>query len=136
MLVLRPIENAFIGRQRAAIEHAVRCGFALTIDTPAAADDVARIAVNCDRRALVNVMVDTGMTRGGCPVDRLNELLWKIESRSSLKLVGPLPADVQNYTSYGAALMRNAPSPDAAKAFMAFLGTPTAKEAFISAGIE
>jgi molybdate transport system substrate-binding protein len=58
------------------------------------------------------------------------------EAKGSLKLVGPLPADVQNYTSYGAALMSNAPSPDAAKAFMAFLGTPTAKQAFISAGIE
>jgi molybdate transport system substrate-binding protein len=58
------------------------------------------------------------------------------EAKGSLKLVGPLPADVQNYTSYGAALMSNAPSPDAAKAFMAFLGTPTAKQAFVSAGIE
>lgn len=58
------------------------------------------------------------------------------EAKGSLKLVGPLPADVQNYTSYGAALMTNSPSPDAAKAFMAFLATPAAKQAFVSAGIE
>jgi molybdate transport system substrate-binding protein len=58
------------------------------------------------------------------------------EAKGSLKLVGPLPPDVQNYTSYGAALMSNSPSPDAAKAFMAFLATPVAKEAFVSAGIE
>jgi molybdate transport system substrate-binding protein len=32
-----------------------------------------------------------------------------------LKLVGPLPPDIQNYTSYGAALISNAPSADAAK---------------------
>ena len=51
-------------------------------------------------------------------------------------LVGPLPADVQNYTSYSAALMSNSPLPDAAKAFMTFLGTPAAKQAFVSAGIE
>jgi len=58
------------------------------------------------------------------------------EVKGGLKLVGPLPADVQNYTSYGAALMSNAPQPDAAKAFMAFLGTPAAKQAFVAAGIE
>ena len=58
------------------------------------------------------------------------------EAKGRLKLVGPLPADVQNYTSYSAALMSNSPSPDAAKVFMAFLGTPAAKQAFMSAGIE
>ena len=58
------------------------------------------------------------------------------EVKGALKLVGPLPADVQNYTSYSAALMSNSPSPDAAKAFLAFLGTPAAKQAFVAAGIE
>jgi molybdate transport system substrate-binding protein len=58
------------------------------------------------------------------------------EVKGSLKLVGPLPADVQNYTSYNAALMSNAPAPDAAKAFLTFLGTPAAKRAFVLAGIE
>ena len=58
------------------------------------------------------------------------------EVKGALKLVGPLPPDVQNYTSYGAALMSNSPSAEAAKAFMAFLGTPAAKQAFVSAGIE
>jgi len=58
------------------------------------------------------------------------------EAKGTLKLVGPLPADLQNYTSYSAALMSNAPSPEVAKAFMAFLGTPAAKEAFVGAGVE
>ncbi len=58
------------------------------------------------------------------------------EAKGALKLVGPLPADVQNYTSYGAALMSNSPSPDAAKAFMTFLATAAAKQAFVSAGVE
>jgi len=58
------------------------------------------------------------------------------EGKGALKLVGPLPSDVQNYTSYGAALMSNSPSPDVAKAFMTFLTTPAAKQAFVSAGIE
>ena len=36
------------------------------------------------------------------------------EVKGQFKLVGPLPADVQNYTSYNAALMSNSTSPDAA----------------------
>ena len=53
-----------------------------------------------------------------------------------LKLVGPLPPDIQNYTSYGAALISNAPSADAAKAFLTYLATPEAKQIFAAAGIE
>ena len=53
-----------------------------------------------------------------------------------LKLVGPLPADVQNYTSYEAALMTGAASADAAKAVLRQLATPAAKATFVAAGIE
>jgi molybdate transport system substrate-binding protein len=58
------------------------------------------------------------------------------EEKGELKYVGPLPADVQNYTSYAAALMTGATERDAANAFLKFLGTPEAKQAFVSAGIE
>jgi molybdate transport system substrate-binding protein len=58
------------------------------------------------------------------------------EAKGALKLVGPLPAQVQNFTSYGAALMAKAPSPDAAKAFLAFLASHEAKQAFVAAGID
>ena len=51
-------------------------------------------------------------------------------------VLGPLPAEVQNYTSYGAALLTNAGSLDAAKAFLAYLATPEAKQTFVAAGIE
>ena len=87
VVILRPIENAFLGRQRASLELAIRSGWILTIDSLAAADDVARIAVNCQRRAMVNVMLDTGMTRGGIDEATLPELLRRVEARSSLKLV-------------------------------------------------
>src|SRR5215831_7118601 len=60
----------------------------------------------------------------------------KLFEAKGLKLVGPLPADVQNYTTYGAALMANAPSPQAARAFLTFLGSDAAKRAFAAAGIE
>jgi molybdate transport system substrate-binding protein len=58
------------------------------------------------------------------------------EAKGGLKYVGPLPAEVQNYTSYAAALMNGVSSPDAAKALLAFLATPQSKAAFASAGIE
>lgn len=53
-----------------------------------------------------------------------------------LRLVGPLPADVQNYTSYDAALMTAASAAGPAKAALALLATPEGKAAFMSAGVE
>jgi alanine racemase len=87
VLILRAVENAFVGRQRDAIELAIRAGWVLTIDTRSAADDVARIAIAAQRRALVNVMLDTGMTRGGCAPEDFDNLLLRIHTRPTLKLV-------------------------------------------------
>ena len=53
-----------------------------------------------------------------------------------LKLVGPLPADVQNYTTYEAAVMRGATAPDAAKAVLQALASPAGRSAFASGGVE
>ncbi len=53
-----------------------------------------------------------------------------------VKLVGPLPADVQNYTSYEAVMMTGAAAPEAAKAVLAQLATPAGKAAFVANGVE
>ncbi len=53
-----------------------------------------------------------------------------------LQLVGPLPADVQNYTSYEAAVMNGATAGDAARAVLKLLATPAGKAAFVAAGVE
>ncbi len=53
-----------------------------------------------------------------------------------LKFVGPLPAEVQNFTSYDAALMQGAISADAARDVLRLLATPSAKASFTAAGIE
>jgi molybdate transport system substrate-binding protein len=50
-----------------------------------------------------------------------------------LRLVAPLPAEIQNYTTYAAA---PAPGSEAGRTFVLFLGTSEAKSAFASAGIE
>jgi len=88
LLVLRPVENAFLGRQRSKLEAAVRGGWSLTIAHGTAADDLARIAVACGQRANVQVMIDTGMSRAGCSLADFEGLLEKIFSLPSLRLAG------------------------------------------------
>ena len=88
VIVFRPVENTFMGRQRQKLEMAIRSGWTLTVCSPAAADDVARVAQACGARASVQVMIDTGMTRSGVVAERLAELLDRIASRPALRLVG------------------------------------------------
>ncbi|MDB5297622.1 MAG: alanine racemase [Phycisphaerales bacterium] len=88
VLIVRPLENAFIGRQRLRIEEAVRHGWVLTVCSQAAADDVARIAQGTGRRANVQVLVDTGLARGGASPAELADLLARIDARPSLRLWG------------------------------------------------
>jgi molybdate transport system substrate-binding protein len=51
-------------------------------------------------------------------------------------LVGPLPAEIQHTTVFGAAVAAAAPHPDSARDFIAFLGSPTAKAAVAAHGME
>jgi alanine racemase len=88
ILILRPVENSFVGRQKSKIETAIRNGWWLTIASPTAADDVARIAVAMGRRAHLQIMVDTGMNRAGVSPELLGDLLDRIRSRSALRLAG------------------------------------------------
>jgi molybdate transport system substrate-binding protein len=52
-----------------------------------------------------------------------------------LRLVGPLPAEIQNYASYSAAVITAAPNAEGAKAFMAFLESPEGRALFVENGI-
>jgi molybdate transport system substrate-binding protein len=60
----------------------------------------------------------------------------KLYTSKGLQFVGPLPAEVQNYTSYDAAVMTGAPAAEAALAVLRELATPAGKAAFASAGVE
>jgi len=53
-----------------------------------------------------------------------------------LRFVGPLPADVQNYTPYVAALTPQGNASAAAREFVAFLGSAQSRQLFASAGVE
>ena len=60
-------------------------------------------------------------------------LLFK---EKGLHFVGPLPPEVQNYTSYIATPMSGGKQPDVARQYVQFLGSPAGKKLFVAAGIE
>jgi alanine racemase len=88
LLVLRPVENVFLGRHRAKLEAAVRGGWSLTLCSTAAADDLARVATATGQRANVQIMLDTGMTRAGCNLSEFEGVLNKVLSLPALRLTG------------------------------------------------
>lgn len=53
-----------------------------------------------------------------------------------LQFVGPLPAEIQNYTTYAAAVLAEGGATDPARALARFITTPTARAALTGAGIE
>jgi molybdate transport system substrate-binding protein len=53
-----------------------------------------------------------------------------------LKFVGPLPPEIQNYTTYAAAVVNAGSASDAAQEFVRFLTGPVAQKVFASAGIQ
>jgi molybdate transport system substrate-binding protein len=52
-----------------------------------------------------------------------------------LRLVGPLPAEIQNYANYSAAVISAATNTDGAKAFMTYLASPDGRALFLANGI-
>ena len=88
VMILRPMENCFIGRQRQQIELAIRNGWILTVCSPSAADDVGRIAMLLNAMAYIQVMVDTGMSRSGVQPAQFDEMMRRIGTHVSLRIFG------------------------------------------------
>jgi molybdate transport system substrate-binding protein len=57
------------------------------------------------------------------------------EEMGGVKLVGPIPEEVQNYTLYSSALIAAASNPTGARAVLAFLATPEAQGIFRESGV-
>jgi molybdate transport system substrate-binding protein len=57
------------------------------------------------------------------------------QDMGGVKLVGPIPEEVQNYTMYSSALIAAAASPAPARAFLAYLETPEAQAIFTASGV-
>jgi molybdate transport system substrate-binding protein len=60
----------------------------------------------------------------------------KIFKSSGFRYVGPLPAPIQNLTTYVAAVMNGAREPRAAAEFVQFITAPSAGRIFLEAGVE
>jgi molybdate transport system substrate-binding protein len=58
-----------------------------------------------------------------------------IATTPGIKLLGPLPGDLQSSIPYTAGLMTSAPQPATAKSFIAFLVSPKAEETFAANGV-
>lgn len=97
------------------------------------ADDLkARTKRYPDANAVMQHLIKgAGKEIGFAPITEI--LLYKDKG---LKLVGPLPADVQNYTSYVAAPHSGATNASGVKTLLEFLQKPESKRIFASKGIE
>ena len=74
------------------------------------------------------------MTSGDA--DLIITLISEIVPVPGLELVGPLPAEFQNYVSFAAGIGSKARNVEAARALIAFLSSPGASPAFTAKGIE
>jgi molybdate transport system substrate-binding protein len=60
----------------------------------------------------------------------------EIVAVSGAELVGPLPKALQNAIPYAAVVLKSSKAPEAARAFVKFLASPSGKAAFKAAGFE
>jgi molybdate transport system substrate-binding protein len=63
-------------------------------------------------------------------------LISELMPVKGIDIVGPLPGDLQNYVRFGAGVGGSAAQPAAARALIAFLGTPEAAPVYKSKGME
>jgi alanine racemase len=88
VMVLRPIELAYLGGMPGELEAAVRAGIWLSVVTPEAAGDVARVARRLGTRATVQVMLDTGMSREMAEPRQFVPTIEAIRREPALRLGG------------------------------------------------
>jgi molybdate transport system substrate-binding protein len=60
----------------------------------------------------------------------------RIEPEGKVRLVGPLPRELENVTTYAAAPLAGARDADAAKGYVAYLATDAARELLVASGVE
>ena len=64
------------------------------------------------------------------------DLISGIAHEKGIDFLGPLPAEIQNYTNFSSAVPASAKQADAAKALQAFLAAPAAAPVFRKHGME
>jgi molybdate transport system substrate-binding protein len=59
-----------------------------------------------------------------------------LHTGKGVKLVGPLPKEVENITTYAAGITTRAATPELAQRFLEFLATPSARAVFQATGVD
>ncbi len=101
-----------------------------------------RLGISAQLKAKTSRYADFAAVRDHISKGRGNEIglgatTVIIESATKgLKFVGPLPAEIQNYTTYAAIVMADSPVRETAATLFRYLSTLNAKAIFTSAGIE
>jgi molybdate transport system substrate-binding protein len=101
-----------------------------------------RLGISAQLKAKTSRYADFAAVRDHISKGRGNEIglgatTVIIESASKgLKFVGPLPAEIQNYTTYAAIVMADSPVRETAATLFRHLSSLNAKAIFTSAGIE
>jgi molybdate transport system substrate-binding protein len=91
-----------------------------------------------------DVKSKTTLVPGGYPaelvangeVEMVVHQISEIVPVKGVRLVGPLPKDVQKVTVYSAGIAKKAVTPDAARSFVTFLTSPAIKARFAAAGLD
>jgi molybdate transport system substrate-binding protein len=78
-----------------------------------------------------HVLKGKGREIGFAPI---TEIL--LHREKGMRLVGPLPPEVQNYTSYSAVVMTAAAKAELAGGFVRYLGSPEGRALFAAVGVE
>jgi molybdate transport system substrate-binding protein len=100
-----------------------------------------RLGVSAQLKAKTTRYADFAAVRDHVAKGTVNEIglgatTVIIESASKgLKFAGPLPAEIQNYTTYAAAITGDSPARGAAVALLQYLSSLKAKTIFASVGI-
>ena len=84
--ILKPVELTYVGKTRELYEHAIKRGWTLTLATPSGADDLARVARKAGTRAVVQVLIDTGLSRCGCDLSEVQKLVDRVRQHPELRL--------------------------------------------------
>lgn len=82
-------------------------------------------------QVLEHVMGGKGLEIGFATIPEI-----RLFEGKGVKLVGPLPEQIQSATAYSAAVTTDAPTPEVAREFIEYLGTPPAKAIFAAAGFD
>jgi molybdate transport system substrate-binding protein len=82
-------------------------------------------------QVLEHILAGKGLEIGFATIPEIRQFEGK-----GLKLVGPIPEQIQSSTSYSAGVMTDAADADLAREFIEYLGTPSVKAIFASAGYD